>query len=53
MNLARRLGQLLQRWRRARARRRAARAEPDAADLGTGWGMEQSLSAGTDKQPRR
>ncbi len=52
MDLARKLRHLLLRWRRARARRRAAKAGPDPADLGTGWGMEESLSAGTGRKQR-
>jgi len=53
MDMTRRLRCLLLRWRRTRARRRIAKAGPDPADLGTGWGMEQRLSAFPEQPDRR
>jgi len=38
-------------WQRLRARRRAV-GTPDAADMGTTFGLEMSLSAAADEAPR-
>ncbi|GEM_PF-2286429 len=38
-------------WQRLRARRRAV-GMPDAADMGTTYGLEMSLSAAAEEAPR-
>jgi hypothetical protein len=39
-------------WQRLRARRRAVVGAPDAADMGTTYGLEMSLSAAAEEAPR-